>query len=158
MLQANDREQRSYLEIADALIQFGAEPNKDLAELWRRLVFNILISNTDDHLRNHGFIYQRHQGWRLSPVYDLNPTPAHIRPRILSTNINLDDATASLDLALSVAADFRLSLKEAKSIIKHIANHVQTWRQVAQISNLSPAEITTMASAFDHHDAQFAKK
>jgi hypothetical protein len=64
--------------------------------LWRRLVFNILISNTGDHLRNHGFLYEGQAGWRLSPAYDLNPVPTDIKPRILSTAINEDDNTASL--------------------------------------------------------------
>ena len=75
-----------------------------MEELWRRLVFNVLISNTDDHLRNHGFLYSGRDGWRLSPAYDLNPVPVDIKPRILTTAINEDDGTASLTLALDVAA------------------------------------------------------
>ena len=71
--------------------------------LWRRLVFNILISNTDDHLRNHGFLYTGQTGWRLSPAYDLNPMPVDLKPRVLSTAITEDDATASLPLAIEVA-------------------------------------------------------
>ena len=75
---------RSYLEIVDALRQHGAAPKADMEALWRRLVFNILISNTDDHLRNHGFLYAGQEGWRLSPAYDLNPVPTDIKPRILT--------------------------------------------------------------------------
>lgn len=85
MLGANDNEQHSYLEIADALRQYGAATKDDLAQIWRRIVFNVLISNSDDHLRNHGFLYGSHVGWRLSPAYDLNPVPVDIRPRVLST-------------------------------------------------------------------------
>jgi len=70
MLGSKDKETRSYLEIVDALRQHGAAPQADMEELWRRLVFNILISNTDDHLRNHGFLYEGQAGWRLSPAYD----------------------------------------------------------------------------------------
>jgi serine/threonine-protein kinase HipA len=70
MLGARDNETRSYLEIVDALRQHGAAPKSDMKALWRRLVFNILISNTDDHLRNHGFLYDGPIGWRLSPAYD----------------------------------------------------------------------------------------
>ena len=88
MLEARDHEQHSYLEIAYALAQHGASPEQDMAELWRRIVFTVMIANTDDHLRNHGFIYERHKGWRLSPAYDMNPTPIEIRPRILTTAID----------------------------------------------------------------------
>ena len=84
MLGSKDNETRSYLEIVDALRQHGAAPKADMEALWRRMVFNILISNTDDHLRNHGFLYAGQAGWRLSPAYDLNPVPTDIKPRILS--------------------------------------------------------------------------
>ena len=87
MLGSRDSETRSYLEIVDALRQHGAAPKEDMQALWRRLVFNILISNTDDHLRNHGFLYEGQSGWRLSPAYDLNPVPTDIKPRILATAI-----------------------------------------------------------------------
>ncbi len=81
--------------------------------LWRRLVFNILISNTDDHLRNHGFLYAGQEGWRLSPAYDLNPVPTDIKPRILTTAINEDDNTASLALALEVGGVFRTGRRQS---------------------------------------------
>ena len=81
MLGSKDNETRSYLEIVDALRQHGAAPKADMEALWRRIVFNILISNTDDHLRNHGFLYEGHDGWRLSPAYDLNPVPTDIKPQ-----------------------------------------------------------------------------
>jgi serine/threonine-protein kinase HipA len=94
MLGSKDNEARSYLEIGDALRQHGSTPKADMEALWRRLVFNVLISNTDDHLRNHGFLYAGHEGWRLSPAYDLNPMPTDIKPRVLATAINEDDNTA----------------------------------------------------------------
>src|SRR5437879_10812943 len=106
MLGARDREAHSYLEIADALRQHGAAPKADMQALWRRIVFNILISNTDDHLRNHGFLWAGQAGWRLSPAYDLNPVPIDIKPRILSTAIDLDNRAASLELAFEVAGYF----------------------------------------------------
>ena len=83
MLGADDNELRSYLEIVDALRQNGAEPGIDIRGLWRRIVFNVLISNTDDHLRNHGFLYERAKGWRLSPAYDLNPVPVEVFQSII---------------------------------------------------------------------------
>ncbi len=98
MLGTEDHESRSYLEIVDALRQYGAAPETDMRGLWRRIVFNVLVSNTDDHVRNHGFLYERGRGWRLSPAYDLNPVPLDVRPRVLSVAITLDDPTASLSL------------------------------------------------------------
>ena len=110
MLDAKDNETRSYMEFVDILRQHGAAPKEDMHALWRRIVFSILISNTDDHLRNHGFLWAGPAGWRLSPAYDLNPMPADIKPRVLATAIDLEDATASLELALDVAAYFELNL------------------------------------------------
>src|SRR5208283_4159736 len=78
MLGSKDNQTRSYLEIVDALRQHGAAPQADMEALWRRIVFIILISNTDDHMRNHGFLYEGPEGWRLSPAYDLNPVPTDI--------------------------------------------------------------------------------
>src|ERR1035437_8101683 len=119
MLGVADRETRSYLEIADAIQRYGAEPTQDLHELWRRIFFSVLISNTDDHLRNHGFLYYGNQCWRLSPAYDLNPVPGQFRPRVLSTLINEQDGDASLELALSVAGYFRLRpAKPGRSLMK----------------------------------------
>ncbi|MDA3791649.1 MAG: HipA domain-containing protein [Desulfobacula sp.] len=99
MLGASDGEVRSYLEIAESLMEYGACPGRDLKNLWRRIVFNIMISNLDDHLRNHGFLYDGPAGWRLSPIYDLEPTPLHVKARYLQTNLNENDRTASLKLA-----------------------------------------------------------
>lgn len=158
MLGAHDHEQHSYLEIADALAQYGAEPNADMAELWRRMVFNILISNTDDHLRNHGFLYESNKGWRLSPVYDINPTPTEVKPRILTTTIDLTDGTASLDLALSVIGHFRLSLSQAQTIVKEVSLACSQWGSLAQQSGLSKKETDRMATAFEHKDLEEARK
>jgi len=157
MLGAKDNEEHSYLEIADALRQYGAMPEADMAELWRRIVFNILISNTDDHLRNHAFLYDHDKkGWRLSPAYDINPTPVEIKPRILTTAIDLFDRTASLDLALSIADHFRLSQSTTKSIIRDVHKSVEQWRKIAQSFGLQKKEIERMASAFEHEDAKKA--
>jgi len=96
MLGARDNQAHSYLELVDALRQHGAAPQEDMHALWRRIVFNILVSNTDDHLRNHGFLYHGNDGWRLCPAYDLNPVPTDIKPRVLTLAINEEDTTASL--------------------------------------------------------------
>jgi len=156
MLGAKDSETRSYLEIVDALRQHGAAPRADMAALWRRMVFNILISNTDDHLRNHGFLYQGPEGWRLSPAYDLNPRPTDIGPRILTTAINEDDSNASLVLALEVAGYFELDDNEARIIAGEVGQSVSRWRNEAAAFGLGKAESDRMASAFDHEDLKMA--
>lgn len=152
MIGAKDNEQHSYLEIVDAIRQHGAVPKEDLYNLWKRIVFNILISNTDDHLRNHGFLYERYKGWKLSPIYDVNPTPIEIKPRILTTTIDLYDGTASIDLALSVAKEFGLVNQEARTIAKEVGKAVNNWRQEARDFNIPTTEIDRLASAFEHKD------
>jgi len=152
MIGARDGEDHSYLEIVDAIAQYGASPKEDKAALWRRVVLSILISNTDDHLRNHAFLYEGQRGWRLSPAYDMNPTPVEVKPRILSTAIDLDDGTASLDLALSVHKEFSLKKDEAEQIIKEVGEAVSNWRDVATGLGIGTAEINRMASAFEHDD------
>lgn len=149
MLGAADGATRSYVEIADALRQHGAAPQRDLAELWRRMVFNVMISNGDDHLRNHAFLYDGTAGWRLSPAYDLNPEPADVRPHVLSTPIGLDgDLTASVDLAMEVSPEFSLSQAEARTTVTRVRSAVREWRSVAAALGLSDAELDRMASAF----------
>ena len=152
MLGAKDNQPRSYLEMVDVLRRYGAAPKRDMEALWRRIVFNIMISNTDDHLRNHGFLYEGPDGWRLSPAYDLNPVPVDIKPRILTTSINEDDGTASLSLAMEVAEYFELDASAAWKIAKQTGRAVSKWRSVAKQMAINDAEIDRMASAFEHGD------
>ena len=152
MLGARDHETRCYLEIVDALRRWGASPRDDMRAMFRRIVFSILISNTDDHLRNHGFLLHAATGWRLSPAYDLNPVPIDVKPRVLSTEIDLGDATASLELALSVAEYFELAIDEARQIAGEVGRAVSQWRSRAARLGISPKEIERMASAFEHDD------
>jgi serine/threonine-protein kinase HipA len=158
MLDAKDNQPRSYLEIVDVLRRYGAAPKRDMEELWRRIVFNIMISNTDDHLRNHGFLYEGPNGWRLSPAYDLNPVPVDLKPRILTTSINEDDGTASLDLAMEVAEYFELDASAARKIATQTGRAVLKWRSVAKQMGINDAEIDRMASAFEHADLEKAAK
>lgn len=157
MLGAKDRDTRSYLEIVDALRLHGAAPKEDMQNLWRRIVFNILISNTDDHLRNQGFLYAGQAGWRLSPAYDLNPVPADIKPRVLTTAIDEDDGTASLDLAMSVIDYFELEKDKANAIAAQVGNAVSTWRDEAARHGITRREIDRMVSAFEHDDLKNAR-
>jgi serine/threonine-protein kinase HipA len=157
MMGLKDGERGSYPELVDVLTQHGAQTKQDAAELYRRMVFNVLISNVDDHLRNHGFLWAGQGGWVLSPVYDLNPTPTDVRPRILTTNIDLDEGTCDLDLVQSVAELFGLGLKPAREIIAEVGQATAAWRDVAAAVGARPAEIRRMESAFEHLDSQRAR-
>jgi serine/threonine-protein kinase HipA len=156
MIGAGDNEDHSYIELVDTLRQYGASPTSDSAELWRRIIFSILISNTDDHLRNHGFLYAGQKGWRLSPVYDVNPVPVEVKERVLTTAISETDGTASVNLALSVAENFGLSESEANTIVAEVGAGVVNWRDIASHTGISKNEINRMASAFEHADLEQA--
>ena len=142
----------SYLEIVDALAVRGADPAHDRSELFRRIAFSVLISNTDDHLRNHGFVWRGISGWALSPCYDLNPV-AH-GPRVLRTRIDYDDATASLRL-LQDNADFFAKRAITDEIIRRCAGVARNWRRYAQDRQAPQYEIARLAPAFEHEDLEF---
>jgi serine/threonine-protein kinase HipA len=158
LLGAADGDTRSYPEMAEALRRYGAATATDLHQLWRRLLFSVLVSNTDDHLRNHGFLCEGPEGWRLSPAYDMNPTPPDVKPRVLATAITLDgDATASFDLTLSVIAHFALDLGRARRIAGEVAAAVAGWRAEAKRQGLSKKAQERMAPAFEHADLAAAR-
>ena len=123
----------------------GASVDKDLEELWRRIVFNICIKNTDDHLRNHGFLLND-LGWSLSPVYDINPVETGIG---LTLNISENDNSLELDLARETAVFFRLNLNKANSIIEDIKKTVRTWRAKATKHKIPRKEQDLVAPAFE---------
>ena len=139
----------SYLELARVLATGGADPQTDLPQLWRRIVFNICVSNADDHLRNHGFLLEPGRGWRLAPAYDVNPVPDAHGLRI---NVSKSDNALDLDLALSVAGDFRVAHGAAKKVVKDIASTVKQWRALAAELKISPAEQQRMGPAFRRAD------
>lgn len=128
----------------------SSSPRADLEALWRRILFNVLISNVDDHLRNHAFLYEGLSGWRLSPAYDLNPTPTDIKPRVLSTSIDLVDPTASVDIAMDLAHYFDLAKLKAEQIVKEVGSAVALWREEAAKLGIKKRESDRMASAFDY--------
>lgn len=134
----------SYLEIVEFIQFSGSNVIEDMHQLWRRITFNILISNTDDHLRNHGFTLTS-QGWRLSPAFDINPS---IDKDGLALNIDTDNNTLDLELAKSVGVYFRLSEKEMKIIIDEVMSSVAGWQRAAQEIGISRSEQTLMAGAF----------
>jgi len=147
-----DGDRGSYPELVDLLTQHGAQAKADALELYRRMAFNVLVSNVDDHLRNHGFLRPGPAGWSLSPAFDLNPVPADVRARVLTTNIDLDEGTCSVDLLEAAARYFGLGLKPARAILKQVATVTATWRDVARSAGARAPEITRMTSAFEHED------
>ncbi len=135
----------SYLELAQFLTDHGSNTKGDLAELWRRVVFNIAVSNTDDHLRNHGFIFHKN-GWVLSPAYDINPvTPANG----LHLNINDNDNSLNYGLAMEVIDFFQLSEESAKQIKSKVLTSVGNWETIAMKAGLGRTERQTMTHAFN---------
>jgi serine/threonine-protein kinase HipA len=135
-----------YLEIARVLLTDGAGTERDLHELWSRIVFNLLVSNTDDHLRNHGFLLSPGKGWSLSPAFDMNPAPA---AQGLKLNITEADNAMSLELARAVAPQFRVSNAEAKGTIDRQRQVVSQWRTIAASLRISAREQDRLAQAFD---------
>ncbi len=158
MLQLKDGDRASYPEIVDEMARHSAHAKRDARELYRRMVLNILISNVDDHLRNHGFLWAGKTGWILAPVYDLNPTPTDLKARILTTNISLDEGTCSLELAESQAGYFGLSLQAARTIAAETARVVENWRAVAAGFGEPAQAIERMATAFEHGDLRYGLK
>jgi serine/threonine-protein kinase HipA len=134
----------SYLEIAEFIQYQGAAPMEDLHQLWRRIVFNMSVSNTDDHLRNHGFILTD-AGWRLSPAYDLNPS---IDKNGLALNVDLDDNALDYKLAFQVGDYFQLGQTEMTRIIKEVTSVVNNWEQDAKEIGIPRAQIQQMVPAF----------
>jgi serine/threonine-protein kinase HipA len=157
MLQARDGEQASYLEVAEAIEERSPAVNADLRELWRRIVFTILISNTDDHLRNHGFLRTSTAGWSLSPAFDLNPNPQG-GAKQLATAIDESNAEASLATALNVAGLFRLSEADAHQIVHELSTVTARWQEVARAMGLATPELQRLAPAFEHEQQVAARK
>ena len=131
--------------MAAFITKASASPKKDLAELWKRIVFSMAISNPDDHLRNHGFLLTK-KGWRLSPMYDVNPVPYG---EMLSLNITLYDPRIDLDSAFEVASFFGLTQEEAKSEAQKILTTIRSqWRNMAATCGLHREAQNEMAQAF----------
>lgn len=135
----------SYLDLVEFIQNYGVNVNENLAQLWRRIVFNIAISNTDDHLRNHGFILSD-KGWILSPAYDLNPS---IDKDGLALNIDMDNNALDYDLARSVGEFFRLDDKQMSRIIEEVVGVVKSWREIAKRIGISNRDQDIMAKAFN---------
>ena len=136
----------SYLDMAEFIQYSGANSEKDLHQLWRRIIFNIAISNTDDHLRNHGFILHSN-GWHLSPAYDINPS---VDKNGLAINIDSENNALDFDLALSVGDYFQLTDKQMQIILDEVLTNVSKWKSVAKSIGISRAEQEIMNAAFQY--------
>lgn len=119
------------------------------------MAFSVLISNTDDHLRNHGFLHTRGESWTLSAAFDLNPNPGP-GPKYLSTAIDFTDTRASTDILMSVAGYFRLDKDAALAALEEVVWAVATWRETAKSHGLTNRDLESMKAAFEHPEAERA--
>lgn len=157
MLEAVDGDAGSYLDIADVIERESPHARRDLHELWRRIAFSIVISNLDDHLRNHGFLRESSAGWGLSPAFDLNPDPRPA-PRLLHTAIDFDDNEARVDTLMAVADAFRLRNAAALEILAEVTTAAARWSVVADRAGLDRAAVERMAPAFEHEQSGRARE
>ena len=158
LLQASREEDRSYTEIADAIRAHGHAPTQDVRQLWRRLVFNLLITNVDDHLQNHGFLHVAHGQWRLAPAFDINPFPD--KEQESKTWLSEQDGPITdLGMLLARAAYFGLDEAQARAILAEVHAAVANWRQVALSADvgLRQAELDDFAPAFEHEQLMAAR-
>lgn len=147
LLGLNDGDEATYTDIAECIRMYSSEPIADLHELWRRIVFSVLIGNLDDHLRNHGFLYDKDDKWRLSPVYDLNPVPLEEKTRELSTWISEEGPDADLDIARRAAPFFALKEDQAEAIISDVFTALTGWKNIARQLGMSTTDIAVYATA-----------
>lgn len=149
LLGLNDGDTGTYTDIAECIRMYSIAPIEDLHELWRRIVFGVMIGNLDDHLRNHGFLYAGDGKWRLSPAYDLNPVPLEEKVRELETWISEEGPEASIDLSRRAAPYFAVKDNQAVQIIGEVSRATARWRDVARKLKMSATDIAMYASAFD---------
>ena len=140
----------AYTMLADGIRQFGDDIAGDLRELWRRLVFSLLASNYDDHLRNHGFLMHQPGRWALSPAYDLNPVPEIDRTQTPKTAVTENQEEPTIAVALDAAPRFALKNKEALAILRETVAVVSNWRKIGKQLRLPTSSLNAYATAFEH--------
>jgi len=157
MLGADPEGEHSYTEMVDAMRVHGAAVQQDCEELWRRIAFSILITNVDDHLRNHGFLHVARGQWRLAPAFDVNPFPE--RARELKTWISEEAGPeATVEGLLSVAPYFRIRRPRAAEVIGEVERAVAAWRKVGQGIGMTSSELAQYAEAFEHPEREAARR
>ncbi|HEY0240825.1 MAG TPA: HipA domain-containing protein [Friedmanniella sp.] len=147
LLQSSDGVAVDYLELAEALAEHGGAVAADLAQLWRRIAFTLVINNVDDHLRNHGFLRSR-SGWTLSPAFDLNPDPDPGAARVTTVGF-VDDAEHALEQLMANARAFRLTADRAAAVLDEVLGATRRWRATARSNGIGGGEIETFAPALD---------
>lgn len=155
LLQALRNEDRSYTEIADAIRSFGHAPTEDLRQLWRRMVFNLLITNVDDHLQNLGFLHVEHGLWRLAPAFDVNPFPEQ-GPGVETRLSEEDGPVTDVPMLLARAPYFGLERDQALAVLGEVHVAVSNWRRVALGAEvgLRASELDDFAPAFEHEQME----
>ncbi len=156
-VEVTEPEEHTYTEIVDAIRVHGADAQADIEELWRRIAFSILITNSDDHLRNHGFLHVDREFWRLSPAFDINPSPERVRE--LKTWISEDAGPdMTIDALMSVIAYFRITPTRAREILSDVMQAVKGWRKTGQSIGMSEEELEPFVDAFEHGERAAAKR
>lgn len=140
----------AYTMLADGIRKFGNNVPADLRELWRRLIFSLLVSNYDDHLRNHGFLMHASGRWSLSPAYDINPVPEMDRVRVSKTAVAEDQEEPTIEGALAAAPRFGLKVSEAKEMLRVIYSTVSGWRKTGRQLRFKAATLDSYTTAFEH--------
>lgn len=146
----------SYTMIADGIRQFGDEVTSDLRELWRRMIFSLLASNNDDHLRNHGFLMRTPGRWSLSPAYDINPVPEMDRARFNKTPMTEENEESCIGVALSAASRFGLKGPEAKAILREVFTATSAWRDTGRQLRINATTLDAYTTAFENPHLQEA--
>lgn len=149
--------EHAYTEIVDALTMYGAAPQADIDELWRRIAFSILITNVDDHLRNHGFLHIDRGQWRLAPAFDVNPFPDRVRE--LRTWVSEDTGPeASIAALMSALSYFRIAVPRARQLLRDVEHAVSQWRRVGRRLGMTTQELDQFAEAFEHEERVAARR
>ena len=148
--------EHTYTEIVDALRMYGSSPQADTEELWRRIALSILITNTDDHLRNHGFLHVDRGQWRLAPAFDVNPSPDRIRE--LKTWVSEDTGPeATIEALMSALPYFRISVPRARQMLATVERVVSRWRSMGRSLGMSAEELDQFTGAFEHEERAAAR-
>lgn len=158
MLQASRQDDHAYTQIADTIIANSVDPKRDLEELWRRLAFNLLITNVDDHVQNHGFLHVEHGQWRLAPAFDINPFP----DKDQELKLWLDESYGpvdSIEAVVQVAGYFRLDAPAVQRVLGKVHKAIKEWKSVATLAEvgMSERDIEDFAPAFENEQMRIAK-
>ena len=149
LLRSSDGVGRDYTELAEAITELGSRVNDDLSDLWRRVAFSVIVNNSDDHLRNHGFLFED-GGWALSPMFDVNPNPDLGKERSTSIGFQTDSRETARAL-METARDFGLTPGDARRIWDEVLTATENWRESAQANGVKERDIDEFAESLDQH-------